>query len=177
MSCKRTIDVGADARHDHGMFTIALPHAGRRRSQDRYRQREQASAPGAANLPCARRVLLVDDSPPFRSVARELLGRRGYVVASEVDCAAAAMEAAALIAPDAGLIDVHLPDQNGFELAARLTHAHPALAVLLMSADYDDNFYALAEVSGARGFVPKCQLAQVELARFWPSSAPSDPGA
>src|SRR5271170_2539692 len=48
------------------------------------------------------------------------------------------------------LDDVHLPDGNGFELAARLTDVRPPLSVLLTAAEFDDNFHALAEVSGAR---------------------------
>jgi hypothetical protein len=40
------------------------------------------------------RVLIVDDSAPFRRAARDLLRRRGYVVVGEAGCAAAALEAA-----------------------------------------------------------------------------------
>jgi hypothetical protein len=44
------------------------------------------------------------------------------------------------------------------------------MAVLLTSADFDEHFYAAADASGARGFVPKSQLAQAELERFWSSN-------
>ena len=71
------------------------------------------------------------------------------------------------LAPDAVLLDVRLPDANGFELAARLSRARPALAVLLTSGNFDPSFYALADRSGARGFVPKERLALVDLTRFW----------
>jgi hypothetical protein len=47
-------------------------------------------------------------------------------------------------------------------------------AVLLTSADFDEHFYARADASGARGFVPKSQLAQVELERFWPGITAAD---
>jgi DNA-binding NarL/FixJ family response regulator len=116
------------------------------------------------------RVLIVDDAPCFRGVVRELLERRGYTVAGEADCAAAAIEAAARLAPDAVLLDVQLPDGNGFDVSARLTRTDPAPAVLLVSADEDLDCCAHLERSGARGFVPKSQLAHAELARFWPGA-------
>ena len=90
---------------------------------------------------------------------RQLLERRGYAIAGEASCAASAIESVERLAPDAALVDIHLPDATGFEVAARLTEAHPELAVLLTSFDFDRQFYALADVSGARGFVPKDQLA------------------
>lgn len=119
-------------------------------------------------------VLLVDDSVPFRAVAREMLARRGYLIAAEADCAVAAIEAATLLGPDLALVDVHLPDLSGFELTACLVRAYPALAVLLTSTDCDLAFYARAEACGARGFIPKSALARVELADFWPTSRACD---
>lgn len=116
------------------------------------------------------RVLVVDDAPSFRRVICDLLGRRGYCVVGQAGSATEAIEQAELVKPDAVLLDVHLPDGNGFELAARLTQAHPNLAVLLTSLDFESNFYALADVSGARGFVPKADLAGVEFTIFWPPS-------
>jgi DNA-binding NarL/FixJ family response regulator len=116
--------------------------------------------------PREKRVLVVDDSPVFRRMLCELLERRGYTVVGEASCASQAIDYVARLRPDAVLVDVHLPDQNGFELAARLTYAHSRLAVLLISADFDENFYALAQVSGARGFVAKSELPKVDLAQF-----------
>jgi CheY-like chemotaxis protein len=116
------------------------------------------------------RILIVDDSPPFRRAARELLRRRGYAIVGEAGCASAALEATERLAPDAALIDVHLPDGCGFELSAALTGARPELAVLLMSAEEPPECDVRVETSGARGFVPKCCLAATPLERFW--SAP-----
>jgi DNA-binding NarL/FixJ family response regulator len=113
-------------------------------------------------------ILLVDDAPGCRRVVRDLLERRGYAIAGEADCAASAIDSVERLAPDAALVDIDLRDASGFEVAARLIESHPALAVLLTSFDFDRNFYALADASGARGFVPKDQLALVEFAFFWP---------
>lgn len=115
------------------------------------------------------RVLIVDDAPIFREVARELLERRGYTVAGEADSAASAMEAIARLAPDAALVDIRLPDGDGFELSAALTRAHPHLAVLLASADRVPPSPERVQASGARGFVLKSRLAVTDLTQFWPN--------
>lgn len=116
------------------------------------------------------RVLIVDDAPLFRDVARELLERRGYTVVGEADSAASALEARDRLRPDAVLVDIRLPDGDGFELAAALTRADPELAVLLMSADREMPSPARVQDSGALGFVLKTRLAATDLEQFWPSS-------
>jgi CheY-like chemotaxis protein len=113
------------------------------------------------------RVLIVDDSAPFRRAARELLGRRGYVVVGEAGSVAGAIAAAERLAPDAVLLDVQLPDGCGFELTAILTGAWPGLAVLLMSADDPPECDVRVEACGAQGFVLKCCLAATPFERFW----------
>jgi DNA-binding NarL/FixJ family response regulator len=114
------------------------------------------------------RILIVDDAPSYRRIVCELLARRGYGVAGEADTVAGALRLAAAVQPDAALLDVHLPDGNGFELAARLTESYPWMAVLITSSELDHEFSARADESGARGFVLKSELAQIELEAFWP---------
>jgi CheY-like chemotaxis protein len=118
------------------------------------------------------RVLIVDDSAPFRRAARELLRRRGYLVVGEAGSAAAARTAVERVAPDALLIDVGLPDGCGFELTAALTRAQPDLAVLLVSANDPPGRDQRLSASGARGFVLKSRLASVPLERFWQVPSP-----
>jgi DNA-binding NarL/FixJ family response regulator len=107
-------------------------------------------------------VLIVDDA------AAVLLERRGYSVVAEADCAASALNYLKCLAPDAVLLDVNLPDGDGFDLAARIREVNPDVAVLLTSSHFDDCFYAMAQAHGARGFVPKDQLSHVDFASFWP---------
>jgi CheY-like chemotaxis protein len=118
------------------------------------------------------RVVIVDDSGPFRRAARELLQRRGYLVVGEASTAAAALNAVERVSPDAVLVDVGLPDGCGFELAAALTRAQPNLAVLLMSANDPPAGKERLRASGARGFVLKSRLAAAPLERFWPTPSP-----
>jgi len=132
-----------------------------------------AVSPRTPTIP---RVLIVDDQPSFRGMARKVLEWRGYVVAGEADCADSAIAAAEHLAPDAVLLDVSLGEDNGFDVACALTEARPGLPVLLVSSiDYRD-CHALLRTCGSCGFVLKCDLARVDLADFWPARESSDWG-
>ena len=116
-------------------------------------------------------VLIVDDAALIRQLARELVERRGYTVVAEADCASSALTLADSLLPDAVLLDVRLPDADGFELAAAITSTstNGSPAVLLMTADPQLGHYAMLEQSGARGLVAKADLACTDLGAFWPT--------
>jgi CheY-like chemotaxis protein len=120
----------------------------------------------AATVRAPARVLIVDDSAPFRRAAREVLEGRGYRVVGAADTAVAGFEAVERLKPDAVLLDVRLPDGSGLDLCEVLTREHDAPAILLMSSD-DAAHAALAKARGARGFVPKADLARVDLSSIW----------
>jgi DNA-binding NarL/FixJ family response regulator len=105
-----------------------------------------------------KRVLIVDDHEPFRAVARELLESAGYVVTGEAADAAEALAAVAAHAPDAVLLDVQLPDRDGFAVATELAAANGPAVVLISSRDADD-YGRRVEACGARGFIPKSKLS------------------
>ncbi len=113
-------------------------------------------------------VLIVDDSDAFREVAREVLAHRGYAVVGEAATAAEALELARRLRPRAVLLDVRLPDGNGFDIAEALTSDEPAPAIVLMSADRSHPDAAVVHGCGARGFVLKSELADTALGDFWP---------
>ena len=115
-------------------------------------------------------VLIVDDAAPYRKAVRALLERRGYRVVGEADCAESALNSVKLLGPDAVLLDINLPDGNGFDLTPRIRGLRPNIAVLLTSSQFDDRFYGLAAAHGARGYVPKEQLSHVDFASFWPGA-------
>jgi DNA-binding NarL/FixJ family response regulator len=116
-----------------------------------------------------KRVLIVDDHRGFREMARRLLATGGFDVVGEAADGAQALDAAARLRPDIVLLDVQLPDTNGFEIAARLsTNGHRAHVVLTSSRDAAE-FGRLVERSGARGFIPKAKLSGPTLAALLPS--------
>jgi DNA-binding NarL/FixJ family response regulator len=67
-----------------------------------------------------RSVVIVDDHAPFRSVARDLLAAEGYDVIGEAADGASALEAVRELRPSVVLLDVQLPDSNGFDVAEAL---------------------------------------------------------
>jgi len=111
-------------------------------------------------------VLVVDDDPAFRALAGTVLGDAGMTLVGEADSVAAAMAAAARLEPSAVLVDVGLPDGDGFELARQLTALpwHPC--VVLTSLDGDVGTADEVRRSGARAFVPKADLPDAPLARL-----------
>ena len=113
------------------------------------------------------RVLIVDDQPVFRRVARDLLKARGYVVVAEADRADTAMEALRRCVPDAVLLDVCLGEESGFDVARARTGAAPDVAVLLVSADERWVCRESVRECGARGFVLKAHLVDADLGTFW----------
>ena len=119
--------------------------------------------------PLPTRVLIVDDAEVFRQAVRELLELRGYAVVGEAGRMTDAMELVERLTPEAVLLDLRLPDGDGFTLCAALTSARPELAVLLTSADRTVPDPGRIKAAGARGFVLKSRLAAADLAQFWPS--------
>jgi DNA-binding NarL/FixJ family response regulator len=109
------------------------------------------------------RVLIIDDHPSFRSVARELLERRGFAVVAEADGASSGLQAAERVAPEAVLLDVRLPDCNGFDVCQTLTPGDPGVAVLLVSSDEPPVRPSHIRACGARGFLLKSRLVSADL--------------
>jgi DNA-binding NarL/FixJ family response regulator len=105
------------------------------------------------------RVLIVDDHPSFRASARVLLEAEGFDVVGEAADGAAALSEAGRLQPEVVLLDVQLPDIDGFDVAARITGKPDSPAVILVSSRDSSDFGPLVSRSGARGFVPKAELS------------------
>lgn len=112
----------------------------------------------------ATRVLIVDDHPGFRVAVRRLLEAEGYAVVGEAGDGRAALDVVRALHPDVVLLDVRLPDCDGFAVAERLA-AEPGApdVVLTSSRDYGP---ALTRSCPVRGFLPKAELSGAGLARL-----------
>jgi DNA-binding NarL/FixJ family response regulator len=109
-------------------------------------------------------VLIVDDHPSFRASARTLLEAEGYRVVGEAENGEDAVKAARDLDPDLVLLDVQLPDIDGFHVAARLRKLeHPPTVILTSSRDGADYGHCIGDC-GARGFVPKADLSGAAIA-------------
>ena len=114
----------------------------------------------------AHRVLVVDDHPSFRRCARALLTAEGFEVVGEAENGASAVALAGELMPELVLLDVQLPDTDGFEVAARLLARDPDLAIVLISSRERTDYGPLVEQSGARGFVCKGDLSGAAIERL-----------
>jgi DNA-binding NarL/FixJ family response regulator len=109
-------------------------------------------------------LLIVDDYAPFRSSARALLDGSRLEVIGEAGDGTSALRAAQALRPDAVLLDVHLPDMDGFEVARRLAALPHAPAVVLTSSRDASDFPSRLAQTAARGFISKADLSQQSVA-------------
>ena len=114
-----------------------------------------AAFPGLCHHERVTTVLIVDDHPSFRSSAHALL---------EAEDGESAIEAAGRLHPDIVLLDVQLPDIDGFEVARRLTSDGNGPDVVLVSSRELTDYGSLVDDSGARGFLPKNELTGAAVA-------------
>lgn len=108
-------------------------------------------------------VVVVDDDPGFRRVARVLLSSRGAAVVAESADGAAGIEAVCRLQPDCVLLDVNLPDQDGLSVARTLRDGGHQSKVMLTSTN--DAGWSAAELvaAGIRLFLTKDQLFDPDL--------------
>jgi DNA-binding NarL/FixJ family response regulator len=106
------------------------------------------------------RVLIVDDHPGFRQQARRLLESQGYRVVGEAGDCCSGLEAARALQPELALVDVCLPDGDGFDLTSHLLAlADPPEVVLISSHDGGELGPCVSDC-GAQGFVSKSELSR-----------------
>jgi CheY-like chemotaxis protein len=152
----------ARARHPRGRITCldACPRA---------RQRIRATHNAPVGIVCHDRrmrpsVLIVDDHEDFRRSARAMLQAEGFVVVGEAGDGTEAIAKARDARPDVVLVDIQLPDLNGFVVADHIaTWPDPPIVVLISSRDAAVYRSRLANTP-ARGFITKSHLSGEALA-------------
>jgi CheY-like chemotaxis protein len=123
-----------------------------------------AGAPVSGHHPCVGfLILVVDDSPRFRTAAAELLAGWGLELFGVATDGAQALAAVTARCPDGILLDVNLPGPDGFAVAASLAAACPVARIVLTSSDADCAPPQVMATTAAKAFVPKQDLATTDL--------------
>lgn len=113
-------------------------------------------------------VLIVDDQAPFRDVARLVVEMtdRFEVVGEAVD-GLSGVDAASELQPSLVLMDLNMPDIDGFEATRRIRSAVPDARVLMLSTHDPADFRDQALAAGAYDFISKSSFDPVVLADSW----------
>jgi DNA-binding NarL/FixJ family response regulator len=104
-------------------------------------------------------VLIVDDHAGFRAAARTLLERAGFEVVGEAADGASAIAAAAELHPSLVLLDIQLPDLNGFDVAQRLAEHEAPPAIVLVSSRSVAQFRRRLAANASWTFIAKSELS------------------
>ncbi|MDI1312866.1 response regulator transcription factor [Prosthecobacter sp.] len=115
------------------------------------------SAPAPTSSPISRvRLAVVDDHAIIRGVFVTLVEDAPELnMAWTASSLAEAADKIQLDIPDILVIDVGLPDGNGFDFTKELLTRVPGLPVLIVSADTESSYVERAAASGAKGFIAK----------------------
>jgi CheY-like chemotaxis protein len=107
-------------------------------------------------------VLIVDDHASVRAMARTSLGSR-FVVVGEAADGEAALALARELRPDVVLLDVHLPDIDGFAVADALSGEDDPPVVVMTSSRDRAEFESSLRTSRVHAFIPKEELSASAL--------------
>jgi DNA-binding NarL/FixJ family response regulator len=114
-----------------------------------------------------RTLLIVDDHAGFRSFARALLESEGYAVVGEAADGASAVAAARRLRPAIVLLDIALPDVDGFAVCEQMTEGGGERPLVVLTSSRDESSYRDRIASSrARGFIPKHDISAATLAEL-----------
>lgn len=112
-------------------------------------------------------VVIVDDHAGFRRMARRMLEAGGFDVLGEAEDAAGAVAAVRALGPALVLLDVQLPDSDGFAVADVLASQVGAPVVILTSSRNASEYGSRVGRSAVGGFVPKAELSGQAIAELF----------
>ena len=104
-----------------------------------------------------RTVLIVDDHAGFRSAARALLVAAGFEVVGEAADGSSAIDAVGRLRPEVVLLDLQLPDLDGFGVAERIRAYGPT--IVLISSRAAGSFRRRLASNPGLAFIPKNELS------------------
>jgi DNA-binding NarL/FixJ family response regulator len=109
------------------------------------------------------KIILVDDHKMFREGLRFLLSKiKTTEVIAEAEDGVQLLKLLQEMTPDLVLMDINMPKMNGIEATEIALSKNPAIKVIALSMNGDENYYYKMIQAGARGFVLK-QAGSEEL--------------
>jgi len=108
-------------------------------------------------------ILIIDDNAGFRLQARELLVADGFDVVGDAHDGASGLHAARTLRPDLVLLDIGLPDVEGFEIARALAMERRPPFVVLTSSREAGAYGPRLLTSHVLGFNPKDELTGLAI--------------
>ncbi len=104
-------------------------------------------------------ILIIDDDPRFRAQAGALLAADGFVVVGEAGDGTSGIAAASALKPKFVLLDIGLPDLDGFSVARAISQEAPPPMVVLTSSRDARAYGRRLATAPAVGFMPKEQVS------------------
>ena len=111
-------------------------------------------------------VLIVDDHAAFRASSRALLESEGFTVVGEAGDGRSALAQILSLRPDVVLLDIQLPDVDGFEVAERIAAVEGPPAVVLVSSRSAASYGPRLALAAAVGFIAKVDLSGESLSQL-----------
>jgi DNA-binding NarL/FixJ family response regulator len=130
-----------------------------------------AGRPHAGTMDRMHTILIIDDHRGFRVQARALLEAEGFTVLGEASDGASGLDVARVLRPDLILLDIGLPDIEGFDVARALAvDGTPPFVVLISSREAAEYGPRLRDAS-ALGFIPKDELSGAAIRSLLPKAS------
>lgn len=120
------------------------------------------------------RCVIVDDSPSFVHAAARILRQQGIDIVGAVSTIAEALSCVDRLKPDVTVVDIHLGDESGFDLADQLADRQAPSRVVLTSTHGEAEFEDMIAASAALGFVPKVDLSADTVRRLLDAAIDTD---
>lgn len=99
-------------------------------------------------------VVIVDDHPLIRMAVRMMLEKEGYSVVAECETGADCIQAVRTLRPDLVILDLSIPNLDGFSVISRLKAAGLPVKILVLTSS-DSNYAIRCLQAGASGFIGK----------------------
>lgn len=119
---KGTVQVNSEGENKGSEFIIAIPAGNSDAAVKKPATAKEKAEPAQKNKP---RILIVDDNEDIRSAISKILAQEGYKT-KEAHNGATALKIAGNFKPQTALIDIGLPDINGYKVAKSLREETPS---------------------------------------------------